>query len=269
MVDLLNLRNMPHDGILRSLTARLLSRQTWTALPINTKLLIPSTRSHNTVRKWFAQKHYHQKLYYDKPSKPIHPLLKGKVVRLQTPQRCNNMGTIKDICKECRKIIPGGIRMEGLQNESDTSCPFQKPYHYNIMSTTLQITQEFLHEDEINVFFQTTPVHRWPILTNIKLETIAPAKELGKKALRDSIKQNLETKPKVYPVNCLVIVKHSKETVNSFKVRCFEFHFVPKMWQFVNSIFGYTCFEFELMWNNNAICVVINERLLKKRDVEH
>lgn len=97
-LDLLNLRNVPRDRILGSPAESLMSRQTRTTLPTDKKLLVPSTKHHVKVTKRLVHKRYQQKVYYDKTSKPLRPLLKGEVVRLQTPQGYNKVGTIKDIC---------------------------------------------------------------------------------------------------------------------------------------------------------------------------
>ncbi|KAL0148174.1 hypothetical protein M9458_056495, partial [Cirrhinus mrigala] len=71
--------------------------QTRTTLPVDKKLLVPSTKSHVKARKLLAHKHYQQKMYYDRTSKPLHPLLKGEVV--------SKVGTIKNICKEPRSYV--------------------------------------------------------------------------------------------------------------------------------------------------------------------
>lgn len=104
-LKLLNLRNIPRDGILGSPAEILLSRQTRTTLPIDRKLLVPSTKSHVMVRNRLAQKRHQQKRDYDKSSKPLRPLFKGEVVRLQTPQGYKKVGIIKDICKEPRSYL--------------------------------------------------------------------------------------------------------------------------------------------------------------------
>ncbi|CAI5671963.1 unnamed protein product [Oreochromis niloticus] len=104
-LNLLNLRNVPHDVNLGSPAERLLSRQTRTTLPITTKLLEPKHRESERVKAQLLNKRLTQKVCYDRSSRPLPPLEEGQVVRLQTPQGYDRTGVVKELCKELRSYL--------------------------------------------------------------------------------------------------------------------------------------------------------------------
>ncbi len=101
-LNLPNLRNIPRDSTLGSPAQRLLSRQTRSAIPVNSKLLEPTPKHAQIVTAQLLHKRMTQKRYYDASSHPLQPLTEGQVVRMQTPKRYNHLGTVKGVNKEPR-----------------------------------------------------------------------------------------------------------------------------------------------------------------------
>uniref|UniRef100_A0A3B3Q848 Integrase catalytic domain-containing protein n=1 Tax=Paramormyrops kingsleyae TaxID=1676925 RepID=A0A3B3Q848_9TELE len=101
-LNLLNLRNIPRDPTLGSPAQRLLSRQTRSTIPVNSKLLAPSPKHAQQVTAQLFHKRMTQKRYYDASSCPLPPLTEGQVVRMQTPKGYNHLGTVKKVNKEPR-----------------------------------------------------------------------------------------------------------------------------------------------------------------------
>ncbi len=81
---------------------RLLSRQTRSAIPVNSKLLEPTPKHAQIVTAQLLHKRMTQKRYYDASSHPLQPLTEGQVVRMQTPKGYNHRGTVKEVNKEPR-----------------------------------------------------------------------------------------------------------------------------------------------------------------------
>lgn len=101
-LNLLNLRNTPRDETLGSSAQRLLSRQTRSAIPVNSKLLEPAPKQAEQVAAQLFKKRMAQKRYYDISSSPLQPLAEGQVVRMQTPKGYDRLGTVKEVNKEPR-----------------------------------------------------------------------------------------------------------------------------------------------------------------------
>lgn len=101
-LNLLNLRNIPRDSTLGSPAERLMSRQTRSAIPVNSKLLEPAPKQVQQIAARLLSKRNAQKRYYDTSSHPRQPLTMGQVVRMQTPKGYEKLGTIKEVNKEPR-----------------------------------------------------------------------------------------------------------------------------------------------------------------------
>lgn len=89
---------------------RLVSRQTRTTLPVSRMPLEPQVYKPLEVKARLLNKRLTQKLYYDRSSRPLRPLMGGQVVRMQTPHGYNRTGRVKEICKEPRSYL---IHSEG------------------------------------------------------------------------------------------------------------------------------------------------------------
>lgn len=101
-LNLLNLRNIPRDSTLGSPAQRLLSRQTRSAIPVNSRLLEPNSKHAPHITAQLRHKRMTQKRYYDASSHPLQPLAEGQVVRMQTPKGYDHLGTVKEVNKEPR-----------------------------------------------------------------------------------------------------------------------------------------------------------------------
>ncbi|KAK7907206.1 hypothetical protein WMY93_015818 [Mugilogobius chulae] len=104
-LSLLNLRNIPRDSKLGSPAQRLMSRQTRTTLPVSKRLLAPDMLKPEEVHDQLHNKRLTQKMYYDKTSRPLQPLMEGQVVRLQTPKGFDRTGVVTETCKEPRSYL--------------------------------------------------------------------------------------------------------------------------------------------------------------------
>ncbi len=108
--NLLNLRNIPRDPTLGSPAQRLLSRQTRSAIPVNSKLLEPVPKYAQQVTAHLLHKRMTQKRYYDASSRPLQPLTEGQVVRMQTPKGYNHL-TLYSI------VVHYPMQWENIQEE--------------------------------------------------------------------------------------------------------------------------------------------------------
>lgn len=73
-LNLLNLRNIPHDPALGSPAQRLMSRQTRAAIPVSTRLLQPAPKNTQQVNAGLLDKRLTLKHHYDKSSHPLQTL---------------------------------------------------------------------------------------------------------------------------------------------------------------------------------------------------
>lgn len=104
-LNLLNIRNIARDNALGSPAERLMSRQTRSTFPVNTRLLAPSPKNSTQVASQLQKKRLIQKQYYDVTSRPLMPLAEGQVIRLQTTKGHDRLVTVKQVCKEPRSYI--------------------------------------------------------------------------------------------------------------------------------------------------------------------
>ena len=79
-----------------------MSRQTRITLPLSRT---PSVKSSDAVKAQLNKKRQYQKVWYDKTSKPLRPLLEGQLVWMQTQRGHDRLATVKRICKEPRSYI--------------------------------------------------------------------------------------------------------------------------------------------------------------------
>ncbi len=108
--NLLNLRNIPRDPTLGSPAQRLLSRQTRSAIPVNSKLLEPVPKYAQQVTAHLLHKRMTHKRYYDASIRPLQPLTEGQVVRMQTPKGYNHL-TLYSI------VVHYPMQWENIQEE--------------------------------------------------------------------------------------------------------------------------------------------------------
>lgn len=94
MLGLLNLRNIPRDGM-GSPAQRLLSRRTRTTLPTATKLLRPKTVNTAKVTQELKKARQQQKKSHDKSARDLRPLKDGEVIRMQTDKGFQRLATVK------------------------------------------------------------------------------------------------------------------------------------------------------------------------------
>uniref|UniRef100_A0A8C5HEF5 Gypsy retrotransposon integrase-like protein 1 n=1 Tax=Gouania willdenowi TaxID=441366 RepID=A0A8C5HEF5_GOUWI len=104
-LNLLNLRNISRDQTLGSPAERLMSRQIRAAIPVSTKLLEPSSKPAMQIAAQLHNRRLVLKRYCDVSSRPLTPLSPGQVVRMQTPKGYDNLGIVKETCKEPRSYI--------------------------------------------------------------------------------------------------------------------------------------------------------------------
>lgn len=110
-LDLLNLRNISRDRVLGSPAQRLMSRQMRPPLPVPQQQLQPQVRSPTAVQKRVQFKCDMQKRCYDKPSKPLKPLVQGQVIRLQTDKGHTKLEHIHGPSKEPRSYL---VEVDGV-----------------------------------------------------------------------------------------------------------------------------------------------------------
>lgn len=94
-LNILNLRNIPCDPTLGSPAERHMSRQTYAAISVSTKLLEPTTRNVKQVTAQLLNKRLTLKRCYDKSDHTLQPLEEGEVVRMQTVKGYDKLGTVK------------------------------------------------------------------------------------------------------------------------------------------------------------------------------
>ncbi|CAL9687239.1 unnamed protein product [Knipowitschia caucasica] len=131
-LNLLNIRNIPRDSTLGSSAERLMSRQTRSTFPVDTKLLAPASKNSVQIASQLQNKRLIQKQYYDANSRPLIPLAEGQVVRLQTTKGHDRIGTVKGVCKEPRSYIiesNGGVYRRNRRHILPVAEP--RPRHFD------------------------------------------------------------------------------------------------------------------------------------------
>ena len=92
-IALLDWRNTPTKGVGTSPAQRLMGRRCKTLLPVAGALLQPRHSTTEETRALTGRKH-RQQFYYDKHTKPLHPINTGETVRMKLPgQESWSVGT--------------------------------------------------------------------------------------------------------------------------------------------------------------------------------
>lgn len=79
-----------------------MSGQTRVTLPVAKQALVLEVRTPSEIQSKLQQKRNVQKRWYDKMSRPLPPLAKGQVVRLQTGKGHECLGVISGTAPEPR-----------------------------------------------------------------------------------------------------------------------------------------------------------------------
>ncbi len=116
MMALLNLRNIPRDGQLKSPCQRLMSRRTRNMLPTASSLLQPSAPDNKEVHRQLIKKRLQQKKYYDKSAKPLRPLSANETVRMQTSSGYKKLAVVKRHAKGPRSYVVESNGKEYVRN---------------------------------------------------------------------------------------------------------------------------------------------------------
>lgn len=118
---------------------------------IDKKLLVPLKKCHVRLRKRPAHVCYRQKLSYDSTSKSVCALLKGEVVRFQTPQGYNKVGS--------KEKSSAGNQDCSWSNQKASQAHLDE---YNPID----------HQDKIKISSQTTSTH-----SEVTAEVTVPVEE--------------------------------------------------------------------------------------------
>lgn len=105
-LNLLNVRNIPHDKTLGSPAECLMSRQTRSTLPVSSRVLAPAPKNTKQVIAQHQKKRLIQKQYYDASSHPLQPLAEGQVIRMQTTKGHGYLQDLGIYRRNRRHILP-------------------------------------------------------------------------------------------------------------------------------------------------------------------
>lgn len=101
-------------------------------MPVAEQTLIPQVVPSEEVQSRLQQNRDIQKQWYDKTSRPLPPLTKGQVVRLQTDKGHDHIGVISGTASEPRSFLvsaDGGIYRRNRQHILPVNEPVPPPYY--------------------------------------------------------------------------------------------------------------------------------------------
>lgn len=136
-LNLLNIRNIPHDSTLGSPAERLLSRQTCAAIPVSNTLLAPSPQNTQLISAQLRNKRLTQKRHYNRSSRHLPCLKEGQVVRQQTPKGYDQFATVKDKSSAPRSYIVYFDDKDYRRNRRHILLPLNNLYHRNTRTINL------------------------------------------------------------------------------------------------------------------------------------
>lgn len=148
-LNLLNIRNIPRDEILGSPAQRLMSRVTRTNMPISKQTLKPRSKDTVKVKAQISKKRQMQKVYFDKRSKPLSPLQKSQVVRMQTAKGHDKIGVVRSILTEPRSYVVESNGKEYRRNRRHL-LPVKEPLSHSAEADLEDLLSQLPFEPDNN-----------------------------------------------------------------------------------------------------------------------
>lgn len=136
-LNLLNVRNIPHDKTLGSPAECLMSRQTRSTLPVSSRVLAPAPKNTKQVIAQHQKKRLIQKQYYDASSHPLQPLAEGQVIRMQTTKGHDRLGIVKEVCH-----TPKSSNLMGVSTGEIAATSFRLLSHHHRWTLQTLITRQ-------------------------------------------------------------------------------------------------------------------------------
>ena len=157
-LDLYNLRNTPAAGNLGSPAQRLMSRRTRTRIPTTSMMLEPKIEKHVPLK--LKKMRLQKKKHYDMNAKPLKPLQKEQIVRLETKRRYRERAIVMKEALRPRSYIVKTESGKEFKRNRRHFLPVQEEYHQKSNGNVPPRPQQKPESEPV-----LQEVHQKPVLT--------------------------------------------------------------------------------------------------------